>query len=234
MSGAAGEGWQPPQRPDWVLALEQAEAGPIAEEAALPLSLESLLGEAAARQGCAAATVSELAGLYGRPGFEAEPAIENLERLLAALEGEARLTRLGRSMTRRFLLRLLEVRLQLMGVLDADPGVVEEVIQAPLIVAGAPRTGTTILHTLLAADPRYRVPLGWELLRPVPSPGADAARAATDPRVALADRELVGPQTVVSGLLSIHAYGGSNPKECLSAMSFEFQSEEFTARYAVP
>ena len=38
----------------------------------------------------------------------------------------------------------------------------------------------------------------------------------------------------MSGLLSIHEYGGRKPKECLSAMSFAFQSEEFTARYAVP
>ena len=42
------------------------------------------------------------------------------------------------------------------------------------------------------------------------------------------------PQTIVAGLKSIHAYGGRKPKECLSAMSFAFQSEEFTARYHIP
>ena len=39
---------------------------------------------------------------------------------------------------------------------------------------------------------------------------------------------------VVDGLDAIHVYGGLMPKECLSAMSFEFRSEEFTARYHVP
>lgn len=226
--------WQPPERPDWVLAANEAKAGPIAEEAALPLTRDALLGEAAARQGRPAGSVAALTAAYGRPGFEAEPAIENLARLLAALEDEARLTTIGRLMTRRFLLRLLEGRLQLMAYLDEDPGVVEEEIEAPLFVAGAPRTGTTILHALLAADPRNRVPLGWELLRPVPPPPNDPEACASDPRIALADRELVGPQTVVSGLRSIHEYGGRKPKECLSAMSFALQSEEFTARYAVP
>jgi hypothetical protein len=137
-------------------------------------------------------------------------------------------------MTRRFLLRLLEVRLQLMDWLRSDPGVQEEIIQAPLFVAGAPRTGTTILHTLLAADSAHRVPEGWELLRPVPPPSPDPEIFATDPRIDLANRELVLPQTVMRDLLSIHEYGGRKPKECLSAQSFAFQSEEFTARFSVP
>ncbi len=225
--------WKPPERPAWVRAINDADAGPVAEEAALPLAPDALLGEAAARQGRAATSAADLDRAYGRPGFEAEHAIENLGRLASALEGEARLTRIGRVLARRFVLRLLEVRIQLLAALDADPGIADEHIAAPLFVAGAPRTGTTILHTLLAADPRHRVPLGWELLRPVPTPsGGDAD--APDPRVALADRELVAPQTVVSGLRAIHEYGGTRPKECLSSMSFAFQSEEFTARFAVP
>jgi hypothetical protein len=121
-----------------------------------------------------------------------------------------------------------------MTSLRADPGVQSEPIEAPLFVAGAPRTGTTILHAMLAADPAHRVPLAWELLRPVPSPDPDPRHRAFDPRIGLADRELVLPQTVVSGLLAIHEYGGRKPKECLSAMSFAFRSEEFTARYHVP
>ncbi|NJK46588.1 MAG: hypothetical protein HC933_22150 [Pleurocapsa sp. SU_196_0] len=55
-----------------------------------------------------------------------------------------------------------------------------------------------------------------------------------DPRIAITERELTLAQTVVSGLLSIHVYGASRPKECLSAMSFSFRSEEFTARFHVP
>ena len=121
-----------------------------------------------------------------------------------------------------------------MAHLRADPGVREEPIERPLFVAGAPRTGTTILYELLAGDPALRAPLGWELLRPVPPPDPDPARRADDPRVELADRELVLPQTIVSGLLSMHVYGGRRPKECVSAMSFSFQSEEFTGRYQVP
>ncbi len=224
--------WTPPERPDWVAAVNRGEVLPIAEEARAPLSADALLAEALALRGEPGGGGQALA--YGHPDFPAEPFVGNLERLVRAIETEAGLTLIGRWMMRRFLLRLLGVRLQLMAWLRADPGVQEEEIVAPVVVAGAPRTGTTILHALLAADPRHRAPLGWELLRPVPPPDADPEASECDARVELAERELVRPQTVVSGLTSIHAYGSRQPKECLSAMSFALQSEEFTARLHVP
>lgn len=226
--------WQPPERPAWVRAINAGEVPPITAEADRPLDRAALVTEAAARLGRGGDDEAAAIAALDHPDFPAEEALEGLDRFLAALGEEAALHRTGRWMTRRFLLRLLEGRMQLMDWLERDPGVQEEEIRAPLFVAGAPRTGTTILHTLLAADPAHRVPLGWELLRPVPPPSPEPARRDADPRIGLADRELVLPQTVVSGLLSIHAYGGRKPKECLSAMSFAFRSEELTARYHVP
>ena len=58
--------WTPPDRPDWVAAINRGEILPIAEEAQLPLSRDLLAGEAAARQGLrvrfttAASLVTEL------------------------------------------------------------------------------------------------------------------------------------------------------------------------------
>jgi hypothetical protein len=210
--------WHPPPRPEWVEAVNAGAVLPLAEEAALPLTTAGLLGEARART-----------ALHD---FGSDAFLEPLSVLLPALETEAELTLLGRWITRRFLLRMLEVRLQLTAYVAADPGVRDEPIAEPLFVTGAPRTGTTILHALLAVDPANRVPEGWELLRPVPPP--DPATFAEDPRIALADRELRLPAIVVGGLDAIHVYGGRMPKECLSAMSFELRSEEFTARYHVP
>ncbi|MEZ4334332.1 MAG: sulfotransferase [Myxococcota bacterium] len=222
--------WHPPPRPDWVAAINAGEILPITAEARRPLERDALLAEARARQGRPDGGVDD----FGHPRFPAEQMVQALDRALAAIEGEAELHLMGRFMTRRFLLRLLEVRLQLMAYLRADPGVLDEPIEAPLFVAGAPRTGTTLLHALLAADPAGRAPLGWELLWPVPPPEPDPERRASDARIALAERELTLPQTVVSGLLAIHVFGATRPKECLSAMSFAFLSEELTTRYDVP
>jgi len=44
----------------------------------------------------------------------------------------------------------------------------ENPIKRPLFVIGLPRTGTTILHTLLSLDPAVRSPYLWELENPVP------------------------------------------------------------------
>ena len=215
--------WQPEPRPDWVLAVNAGDVSPITEVAALPLDRDALLAEARATL-----------GMDGRgvDGFGSDEFLEPLDVLLPALEKEAELSVIGRFLTRRFLLRLLEVRAQTVAYLRDDPGVVDEDILEPVFVAGAPRTGTTILHALLAQDASVRVPEGWELLRPVPPP--NPADFPDPGRVVLADRELRAMASVTSRLDAIHEYSGRMHKECVSSMSFVFRSEEFTARYHVP
>ena len=157
--------WQPEPRPEWVDAVNAGSVSPIAEVAALPLARDALLAEARATLGIGGGGTDGLRiGGFGDDEF-----VEPLDVLVAALEDEAELTVVGRWLTRRFVLRLLEVRAQTVAYVAADPGVRDEVIAEPVFVAGAPRTGTTILHALLAQDPRFRVPEGWELLRPVPA-----------------------------------------------------------------
>jgi hypothetical protein len=208
-----------------VRAINAGQILPIAEVAELPFTRDGLLEEARATFGLADGGIGD----FGSDDF-----LEPLDVLLPALEREAELTVMGRWMTRRFLLRFLEVRLQLAEYVRADPAVVDEEIPEPWFVTGAPRTGTTILHALLAQDPASRVPEGWELLRPLPPPSPDPAEFAADARIPLADRELRLPGQVAGELDAIHVYRGRMHKECLSAMSFAFRSEEFTARYHVP
>jgi len=221
--------WDPGPRPEWVRAVNDGLVPPMAVEARRRLDRASLIDEALARQGRAGEGIDA----FCAPGpGTGEDFIEPLDVALASLETEANLNLLGRWITRRFLLRLLEVRLQICDWVRADPGVRDEEISEPIFVVGAPRTGTTILHALLSADHRHRVPLGWELLRPVPPPLA--VTHDVDARISLADDELRMPQLVTHGLDAIHAYGGRMNKECLSAMSFAFRSEEFISRYDTP
>lgn len=214
-------GWVPGPRPAWVEAVNRREVEPIADEAARPLTRDVLLGEALALDGSDEGTAA-----FGDDRF-----LEPLDRFLAAVEEEARLHVLGRWLTRRFLLRLLIGRIQQERYVRADPGVLDEEILAPVVVAGAPRTGTTILFDLMERDPALRAPLGWELLRPVPPPRSVGAE---DGRVELAEAELRMLARVAPAIDAIHEYGARRPKECLSAMSFELLSEELTARYDVP
>ena len=180
------------ERPAWVAAVNRGDVWPMSDVAAAPFTVDRLAGEAASRLGIEPRDVTDGLG----------DDVEALEVLLPALEAEARLTVLGRWITHRYLGRLVEQRLALDAYVARDPGVLDDVITEPWVVAGAPRTGTTALHGVLAQDPRHRVPEGWELLRPAPPP--DPATRDTDVRIALADTELRTPQVVVSGLTSIH------------------------------
>jgi hypothetical protein len=214
--------WRPGPRAEWVAAVNRGDVWPLAEVAAVPFTLERLAGDAASRLGRSGADVVATLG---------DDSVEALGVLLPALEDEANLTVLGRWITHRFLARLVEQRLALEAYTASDPEVRGEEIVAPWFVVGAPRTGTTVLFGLLATDDRLRAPEGWELLRPVPPPARDPDPSA---RIALAGTELQTPQVVADGLVAIHEYSARMPKECLSAMSLAFRSEEFVARYDVP
>ncbi|MGR6998198.1 sulfotransferase [Yinghuangia aomiensis] len=211
-----------PPRPDWVRAVNDGRVDPLVEDAVAPFRRDTLLDQARVQTGLA--------------DFGADDFLEPLDLLLADLEAHARrLTRVGRWQTHRYLLRLLRQRLLVAEYVKRDPGVRDERIEEPLFVVGAPRTGTSILHALLAQDPAHRVPEGWELLLPVPPPSPDPEVFAADPRVAVADAELRVFDRASGALDAIHVYGARLPKECLrSAQSFAFRSQEFPARYHVP
>lgn len=207
---------------DWVATVNRGEVLPLAEVAAMPFTLDDLVGRVAANR---AESTGAVTGALDDDDRAA------LGVLLPALEHEARLSVLGRWITHRYLERLLAQRVALEAYERSDPGVLDERVTEPWFVVGPPRSGTTALYAMLAADPRLRAPEGWELLRPVPPPALAGDVAG---RVALADLELRTPQVVSGGMDAIHVYAARAPKECLSAMSFSFRSEEFVARYSVP
>jgi hypothetical protein len=97
---------------------------------------------------------------------------QGLKRLLASAETDAGLHAVGRLAFRRWVIVHLANRLRLMEIRRRRPQLFSRPLKSPIIITGLPRSGTTLLHRLLAADPNHRgVPL-WELIRPVPpAPG---------------------------------------------------------------
>ena len=60
------------------------------------------------------------------------------------------------------------------------PDILKVPVVSPVFVMGLPRTGTTLLHRLLSLDTkRFRAPLLWELLNPVPSRDKDGTHSLT-------------------------------------------------------
>src|SRR3954471_7790465 len=91
---------------------------------------------------------------------------EALSRLLESCQRDAELNLVGRLALRADLLHCLCHRLLLQRDRLLHPQIEQEQVDAPVFIVGLPRTGTTILHTLLMPDPAHRAPLTWQVMEP--------------------------------------------------------------------
>lgn len=123
------------------------------------------------------ATATERSGLsdFGDPAFRAR-----LDVLCTALREEADLSDTGLAITFEQLVGNLVNRLRLEALIADHPEIENIEIERPIVICGLPRTGTTHLHNLLAADPALRHLPYWESLEPVPAPGNEAAGPRRD------------------------------------------------------
>jgi hypothetical protein len=163
--------------------------------------------------------------------FGAPTVGEPLGRLLQSLEAEAQLNLLGRIAAREDLTRMLANRLRLERDRQLHPDIAAEEIRRPLFITGLPRSGST-LHTLLAQDPANRVPLNWETLYPSPPP--ERATYESDPRIALAERQIRWFYRLQPAFRQIHPVGARLPEECVVILSHTFLSFQFSSTYFVP
>ncbi|MCZ4580077.1 sulfotransferase [Gordonia amicalis] len=99
--------------------------------------------------------------------------LEPLGILLDSYRSEAGLTELGSKMFRFFLKGALVARLLSEASWMANPEHADVEITRPIFVTGLPRTGTTALHRLLAADPAHQGLEMWLAEFPQPRPPRD-------------------------------------------------------------
>ena len=155
-----------------------------------------------------------------------------LQRLLHSLDTEARLNLVGRVAAREDITRVLVNRLELQRDRQQYPGIAAEEIRRPLFITGMPRSGSTLLHGLLAQDPANRVPLNWETLHPSPPP--EWATHETDRRIERAEREIRWFSLLAPQFRKIHPVGARLPEECVVILSHAFLSFQFSSTYFVP
>jgi len=114
---------------------------------------------------------------------------DRLAAHVAAIEADQGLTQLTRSSLRQRVVRLLRNRLSLTALLKRYPEIESIEIEKPFIVVGMPRSGTTHLVNLIAADPRRRALPYWESQEPIPVAGDGPGILGIDPRYARAKAE---------------------------------------------
>jgi hypothetical protein len=114
---------------------------------------------------------------------------ERVTAYVGAIEADDGLTQLIRGTLRQRIVRLLRNRLSLTDLLKRHPEIESIPIEKPFIVVGMPRSGTTHLVNLLAADPRRRALPYWESQEPLPIPGDGPDVYGVDPRYTRAKAE---------------------------------------------
>lgn len=205
--------WRPGPRPAWVQALHS-----IADPAWIRLDADELLAEASAKSG-----LSD----YGDDAFQ-----EPYRIFVRALNEEAQLHALGRLIARSDLVNWLENRLGLVDWRRRHPEIAAEPIERPIFITGLPRTGTSILHELLAQDPAHRVPLHWEVRHPCPPP--EGSSYENDERIERAERQVQLWNHIVPEYPVMHELGARLPVECIQITAHSFRSEELMGRHQVP
>ena len=154
---------------------------------------------------------------------------EAISRLVESCHRESRLNLIGKIALRSDLLRTLCSRLLMQRDRQLYPGIARQEIREPLFIVGLPRSGTTLLHTLLAADPEHRVPLTWEVMTPSPPTRDNEQR-----RIQRATQSCNCLNWLAPTFRYVHAVGAELPQECVGLMTPSFMSDQFDTMYYVP
>ncbi len=128
---------------------------------------------------------------------------------------------------------LLTSRLEFIEDRNRYP-IAAEMIDQPMFVTGEPRSGTTLMHALMAVDPDARALRFWEVMYPSPPPGA---AGPDDPRRARADADWREINAKMPKWLLSHPYNdmlGDGLPEDERTWAFDFRVMTPTAWWRVP
>lgn len=199
--------WTPPPRPEWVQRVNE-EGDCMDIRGVVPLDEDSLLQAAMRSTG-----LSD----FGRDDWR-----EPFSILVRSMDEDARLNLVGRLRTRSELLQLLEARLRIEDTYRRHPQIEDEQIRQPIFIVGQGRSGTSMLHNILAANPANGVVMSWEAMFPCPPP--ETATYATDPRIERCHRLIDQWNRVTPTLPSMHEFAGYVPMECCQIIAINFMA----------
>jgi hypothetical protein len=154
---------------------------------------------------------------------------EALSCLLDSCQDEAGLNLIGKIALKVDVLETLCARLQMEWDRQLYPNISLQEIRQPLFIVGLPRSGTSVLHRLLAADSEHRAPLMWEVRSPSPPTRANEKR-----RIQRATQSCNFFNWLVPTFRYVHTVGAEVPQECVSLMTPTFLSDQFDTMYYVP
>jgi Sulfotransferase family len=151
---------------------------------------------------------------------------ERLARMIASIEAEANLNPLGRAMAWGQLSRVVRNRLAFGALWQERPELISTPLAPPIIIIGHMRSGTTRIHTLLAADPAHSHTRYCDAYHPVPAPlGLNRVKAAME----LAMLGALNPW-----MQSIHPMTAAGVEEELAWLSAALHHSIYESQWHIP
>jgi hypothetical protein len=178
------------------------------------------------------AILNEVTAEAGPGEWPGLPTDEALDVLLGALRAEARLSSLGQFAAHHELVHCLVVqrRAAALTVPGASVG-------NAIVIGGLPRTGTTLLHHLLASHRELMAPLAWQSYRPTAliedrlSNGAAGAvkRAQQETELRFSLLDGVAPK-----VCEMHPMAWTDPEECTPLLAASLLCLQLLMTYRIP
>jgi hypothetical protein len=180
----------------------------------------------------AAALVDGALASTGLDDFGDGPWRDGLEVFCDALNREANLNDIGIAVHEGRISHLLAERLRVVDWRRRHREIAAEEIRRPAIVVGLPRTGTTALAHLLAADPDSRSLRTWEAGAPTPPP--ETATVQTDPRIAATQAGIDMSHQLMPELPHLYFATATSPTETLDLTGMSFRAFQSGGQAHVP
>lgn len=184
--------------------------------------------EVQSREACVAQAV-EQTGLsdFGQSWFFA-----NIDVLIPSLNKQAKLSAEGVYGAQHMIVSSLVNRLRHVQLIKDNPEILEEEVKVAAVLTGLPRTGSTMLHRMLAAAPNLTGVKWYETQNYVPLEGE--ARGEPEPRREAARGVLAYMLEKIPELMSIHPMDVEQPDEEVIILGQLFSSSMIESTYFVP
>lgn len=164
-----------------------------------------------------------------RDAFRDLSFVEPMQVLFESYDRESNLNFAGRYSARWDALRCLANLLRFETEEERDGTILSERIERPIFITGLPRSGTTLLHSLLAEDDLVRVPRAQDMIFPYP-----LRAKGRDNRFAQVERQLRVFQILAPQMKAMHPLSADGPQECTEITAQVFQSLRYEATQRVP
>ena len=156
----------------------------------------------------------------------------NIDALIPSLNKQAKLSHEGTYGAQHMIVSGLVNRLRHVQLIKDTPEILKEKVNVTAVLTGLPRTGSTMLHRMLAAAPNLTGVRWYETQNYVPFEGE--VRGDPAPRLEAAKDVLAYMLEAIPELMSIHPMDIEQPDEEVIILGQLFSSSMIESTYFVP